>query len=389
MPNRVAIVGIGQTHHAGHRYDVSFEELFNEATRAALEDAQLTVKDIDAAIVSNMDPFDGRGCVDTILVGESGAYLKSGVKPQTGGTTGGTSFSVAWTYAASGLFDTVLVVSGEKQEECGGDSQSVIMTAVDELTLRPFYTGALGGLAMRASRYIAETGCPEEIAALERVIMDENALANPYAHLRLGITVEDVLKSPMLIYPVRLLHMSPQSNGSTALVLASEEKAKRITDKPVWIRDVVTVHQSGFIRFLSGLSPDPSSHIVAAKKLYERNGITKPMEEIDLFEMYDPCIWEQIIWMEDFLLLEKGTAPKLIEKGVTRRDGAFPICPSGGVVCTNDIGATALTRVAEAALQTRGDAGEHQVTKEVNLAMASAWGAANWTVLSLLSKAID
>ena len=388
MPNRVAIVGIGQTHHAGHRYDVSFEEMLNEAVRAALKDAQLSIKDICAIITSNMDPFEGRGCSDTIAVAEIGAYLKAGVKPQTGGTSGATIFSVAWTYVASGLFDTVLVVGGEKQEEVGGDSQMAIITAVDELILRPFYTGALGGLAMLASKYIAETGCPEEIAALARVIMAENAVGNPYAHIRRKITIEDVLKSPMLIYPVRLLHMSPQSNGATALVLASEEKAKKITDKPVWIKDVVTVHHSGFIRYLSGLSPDPSSHEVAAKRLFQRNGITKPMEEIDIFEMYDPCIWEQIIWMEDFLLLGRGQAPKLIEKGVTKRDGAFPISPSGGVVSANDISATGLTRFAEAALQIRKDAGDHQVTKEVNLALVSGWGAANWTILGLLSKSI-
>jgi len=387
--NRVAIVGIGQTLHTGHRYDASFEEVLNEAVRAALNDAQLDAKEIEAVIFSNMDPFEGRGCTDTIAAGEIGAFQKAGLKPQTGGTSGATVFSVAWTYVASGLFDTVLVVAGEKQEEIGGDSQMGIITAVDELTLRPFYTGALGGLAMLASKYIAETGCPEEIAALERVIMAENAKGNPYAHLRIDITIEDVLKSPMLIYPVRLLHMSPQSNGATALILSSERKAKKITNKPVWIKDVVTVHYSGFIRFLSGLSPDPSSHIVAAQRLYRRNGITNPMEEIDIFEMYDPCIWEQIIWMEDFLLLERGAAPKLIERGVTRRDGAFPISPSGGVVSANDIAATGLTRFAEAALQIRRDAGDHQVTKDVNLAMVSGWGAANWTILGLLSKSIN
>lgn len=386
MANRVAIVGIGQTHHTSHRYDVSFEEMLNEAVRAALEDSGLRIKDVDAVLTTSMEPFEGRGSTDTIASAEIGSYLKAGVKPQTGGTSGATAFACGWTYAASEEFDIVLVVSGEKQEEIGGDSTMGITTATDEFTLRPFHTGALGSLALLASKYVVETGCPEEIAALERVIMDENARRNPYAHLRLGITIDDVLKSPMLIYPVRLLHMCPQSNGATAIILASEKKAGKITNKPVWVRDVVTTHHSCFIRYASGASIDPSSHLVAAKKLYQRNGITKPMEEIDMFEIYDPCIWEQIIWMEDFLLLERGAAPRLIEKGVTRRDGSFPISPSGGVVCTNDIGATALTRFAEAALQIRGDAGEHQVSKDVHTAMASAWGSANWTVLGLLSK---
>ncbi|MFQ5925698.1 MAG: hypothetical protein ACE5IE_06860 [Dehalococcoidia bacterium] len=92
--------------------------------------------------------------------------------------------------------------------------------------------------------------------------------------------------------------------------------------------------------------------------------------------------------MEDFMLCEKGEAWKLLEKGVWDLEGEFPVNPSGGVVCTNPIGATAMIRVAEAALQIRGDAGEHQVTREVKRAIASSWGGASWSILFLLTKSL-
>ena len=126
-----------------------------------------------------------------------------------------------------------------------------------------------------------------------------------------------------------------------------------------------------------------------ARKLYKRNGITRPLKEIDVFEMYDPNVWWQIDWMELFLMLPHGENIKMVDRGDTARDGVFPINPSGGVTATNPIGASAMLRPAEAALQVRGDAGEHQVTKEVKTAMASSFGGTAWTILHLLTKELD
>ncbi len=391
MPSRVAIVGIGQTEHKTRHPEYSHAELINEAVRRALEDAQLTIKDIDAVLNGNMDLFEGHGLLDAMTVDGSGAYLKPGRKMNTGGTTGGTMVASAWFHVASGMYDVVLTVASEKQEESGGNTTSAIITCADPLTYRAFSTGAVGGLAIISAKYLRETGCGELPGAIVRVKAANNALKNPYAHLKLQLTVEEVLKSRMLIYPLRLLHMCPQSSGACALVLACEKKAKKISEKPVWFKDHVTSHQECFKR---SLAPDPTpstpSQTDAAIKLYKRNGITQPRRDIDVFEMYEPAAWAEIAWMEDFLLCEKGEAWRLVEKGVTALDGEFPINPSGGVVSTNSIGATAMVRVAEAALQIRGDAGEHQVTKkEVKTAVATAFGGCNWTIMTLLSKYLD
>ena len=130
----------------------------------------------------------------------------------------------------------------------------------------------------------------------------------------------------------------------------------------------------------------PATMEVAATTLFKRNGITNPLRQIDLFEMYDPSSWWEIDWTCLFLGLERETVLNMIEKGEFEIEGSFPINPSGGVVSTNPIGASALIRVAEAALQIRGDAGEHQVPKPVKTALASGFGGTLWTVLHLLVK---
>ena len=111
-----------------------------------------------------------------------------------------------------------------------------------------------------------------------------------------------------------------------------------------------------------------STHRYAAKKLFERCGIQNPREEIDVFEMYDPSSWWGSDWLREFLLLEGDEHLRMIENGEITIDGAFPVNPSGGVIASNPIGATAMVRVAEAALQIMGKAGTHQVPKTVNQA---------------------
>ena len=388
MGRRVAIVGIGQTHHRGRRPDVSVGEMINEAVRAALEDAQLTPKDIDAVLCSNMDFFEGYYLSDLVMADYTGAFLKPGFKINTGGTTGGAAAEVAWHHIASGLFDTVMTIAYQKQDE-PISSQSALMTISDPIYDRLTRSGNV--FAYMAEQYMHETGATEEHAAIDRVKSDQNALRNPHAHLKLNLTVEEVMNSRMLAYPLRLLHMCPQSCGACVLIMASEERARKITNNPVWYKDQVTVFQECWHSTSEPLGPNPveSTKTVAARKLFARNGITKPRRDIQCLEMYEPASWCELVWLEDFLICDKAEAWKLLEKGVWHLEGEFPVNPSGGVVATNPIGATAMVRVAEAALQVRGDAGEHQVTRQVRRAIASSYGGFNWTILHLLCGSPD
>lgn len=383
MSERVAIVGIGITEHRSKWPERSQVEIVNEAVRLALEDAQLTMKDIDAAIIGNMELFEGIYNVDNWMTEGDGAYLKSGMKINTGGTTGGSTFFTAVEHAASGLFNTVLAVTYEKQDE--GSSAYSLRVVIEN----PFLTvvaPSRAGVAIVFNNWAQDmldrkSVTHEQIARL-RVQASENAARNPKAHLRKVLTVEEIMNSPFLITPtIRYLHLCPTSIGAVAAVLAPEDKAKKITNKPVWVVDHVSSHcavNNMYTHASAGggvLGPTfwwPS--VDSIQKLYKRNGITNPGKDIDVFEFYDPCAWVLAESFEIMGLCEKSQAGKLIDKGATAINGEMPVCPSGGVLCTNAIGDSAMMRPIQTALQLRGDAGDYQVHKKVSRGLAHGLG---------------
>jgi len=382
MNRKVAITGIGQSKHRGHRQDVNQPELCFEAVEDALADSGLDLKDVDCVVHGNMELFEGVHQPDMWHVMGDGARMKSGFRITTGGTTGSTISCAAINLVASGLYDTVMAMGFEKQEE--GMTTTGITAMADPLWGREIQTGAITGTT--GLMWVNEFGERAEWAAAKtRVKAANNACRNYKAHLRIQITEEDVMNSRLLAYPLRLLHMCPESNGTCAIIYTAGDKAKKFPQKPVWVKDHITVHrEETFHR--GGPRPQEMTHAVAARRLYKRNNIKDPMKEIDLFEMYDPSSWWEMDWTCQFMGLDKKTVLQMVENGEFEIDGSFPVNPSGGVVSTNPIGATALIRVAEAALQVRGDAGEHQVEKKVNTAMASGFGGTLWTVLTLLAR---
>jgi acetyl-CoA C-acetyltransferase len=389
VSKRVAITGIGQTRHGGRRPYHNDGEMIHEAVSLALTDADISIKDIDTVIIGNMELFEGHSLNDAMLADYSGCIGKSGFKMNTGGTVGTMEVVTAWYNIASGHSDTVLVIGWEKHDE--GPVTSAITTIYDPPYQRWFSVGALSGLALLSNDYMRRTNCPIEVGAIVRAYMSENASRNPNAHIRNVFSVQDVMSARMVLYPLTLLMICPTSLGACAMVLANENKAKKMPKKPVWIKDHVTFHaeEGGGLWDALGGGPRLNTETEAGKTILKRNSITKPMEEIQLFEMYDPCPFFHPFFLEDFQLCPEGEAWKLIEKGLTSREGSFPISPSGGVMCTNAIGDSGTLRVAEAALQLREDAGEHQVTRKVRQALASGFGGSNWTDLFLLTNTLD
>jgi len=389
MANRVAIVGVGQTHHRSKRPDVNVPELVNEAVRAALADAQMKMKDIEAVFVSNMEMFEGIYLPDHWIADEDGNFMKPGFKIAAGGTSGIASAKEGWHFLSAGIFDTAMLIGFEKLDS--GDTTAAITTATTLAWGKGEARGAIGEFAKQAANYMQQSGATDVHAAMVRLKADQCACRNEYAHLKLGLkSVDDILKSPFLEWPLRLLDFCPQSCGACALIIATEEKARKITKKPVWIADVVSVHQLPFRAgaFCDLDGREPYSEDLASVKLYKRNGITNVRRDIDMAEIYEPSNWEEMFLCEVFHFCEKNEGWKMIEKGMTGIEGEFPVNPSGGVISSNPIGATPTVRMAECALQIRGDAGTHQVTRDVKAAVATALGGPNWTAMVLLKRSL-
>jgi len=382
MPRKVAIVGTGQTDHRSHRPDVSGRELIHEAVTRALADCELTIRDIDAIVIGNMDHFESINYVDAWSVEGSGGVMKPIMKVTTGGTTGTSVATAAYYHVASGMFDRVLAIGWEKNSE--SDTTAAIITCSDPVWDRFSYSGAIPSLATEATGYMKWSGATQEDAARVAVRDRSNAVNNPHAHLRKPITVEEVMASPMLAYPIKLLDVCPRTDGACAVVFAGEGRAEKIAPRPAWIKACAVRHSLtwfGDFDFNAGLM----SLRRASQEAYAKAGITSPADQLDVAELYLPYSYAGLKWIEDLGFCGPGQAPKFVADGQTDMDGRIPVNPSGGVISTNCIGATALLRVAEAAIQIMGKGGARQVP-DVNNALATGFGGCFWSDVVVLSS---
>jgi acetyl-CoA C-acetyltransferase len=388
MGKRVAVVGVGMTKQSSSRPDVNGQEIINEAVRAALDDAGLTRQDIDAIVIGNMDHFEGINYVDTWSVDGSGGLMKPIMKLTTGGTTGSTVAMGGYYHVASGLFNKVMVIGWEKNSE--SDTTGAIITAFDPFWDRPIFAGAVAGLALEATQYMHLTGATEEDAAYVAVRDRKHALNNPYAHLHLDLKIEDIMNSPYLSWPVKMGDMCPRTDGACAVVMASEDIVEDFPNKPAWIHGVADRH-------LWAYSSDPyvdqkmeggwwfPAMEKSAKDVYERVGITDPLEQFDVAELYLPYSFAGLRYMESLGFCERGGGPELVTSGATDMGGRCPVNPSGGVLASNAIGATGLLRVADCALQIQGHAGDRQVP-DVKMALATGFGGCFWSDILILGS---
>lgn len=388
----VAIIGIGQTSLSSHTEHQNQPEMVSIAVRNALADANMTLDDIDCIIHGNMELFEMQFAPDLWHSLGTGAYGKDEFRITTGGTTGATLVCAADNLVASGMYETVLAIGMEKLTE--GNTTGGITNMADPLWFRNLQTGALSSTA--ANEAIAKYGHERSrrAAMYYRIMMDKHAMLNKNAHRRLGLEysqMDDLIKSsPALVGELRLIDMCSQSDGACAMIFTSEKNAKKGTAKPpVWIRDHIQVHREETMTNLYGYVKPEMTHHYAARKLFGRNGIKTPVEYFDVFEMYDPSSWWAVNWLKEFFLLEGDEHLKLLESGAFDMDGMLPINPSGGVIASNPIGATAMLRPAEAALQIRGDAGGHQIKRDVRHGLASGFGGTLWTVLIMLEKELS
>lgn len=374
MANRVAIVGAGQTDHAGNRCDVTGVELIHEAVRRALEDADLTRNDIDGVVIGNMDHFEGINGVELWSLDGHGGYLKPTIKLTTGGTTGSTLAIAGFHMVASGFFDRLLVIGWEKNSE--SDTTGAITTAFDPIWDRMVFAGAVAGLAIDAKNYMHLFGVTEKDAARVSVRDRRHAINNPHAHLRKEITIEEVLRSPVIADPLKMWDMCPRTDGACAVIFASEEAAQKICPKPAWIWATANRHPYSYA---ADIETYPLISLQrASQEIYRKAGIKEPLKEIDVMELYLPYSFAGLAWIEALGLCGPGQAPQLLWDGATDMGGELPVNPSGGVIATNPIGATGLIRAAECALQIMGKAAARQVP-DVNLALSTGFGGCFWS----------
>ncbi|MFF5290010.1 thiolase domain-containing protein [Paractinoplanes globisporus] len=366
---RAAVLGTGQTHHRTRRTDVSMAGLCREAIDRALADAGVDWPEIDAVVLGKApDLFEGVMMPELFLADALGASGRPLLRVHTAGSVGGATANVATTLIRAGVHRRVLAVAFEKQSE----SNAMWALSIQPPFTAPIGAGAGGYFAPHIRSYIRRSHAPGHIGSLVAVKDRRNGALNPYAHLRQpGITLESVQASPMLWDPIRYDETCPSSDGACAVVIG-DESAAEASERPVaWIRATAMRTEPTFFAGKDHVNPRAGAE--AAQALWKAAGITDPLEEVDAAEIYVPFSWFEPMWLENLGFTEAGHGWKLTESGETRIGGKLPVNPSGGVLCSNPIGASGMLRFAEAAMQVMGRAGDHQVPG-ARVALGHAYG---------------
>ena len=369
MKQQAAVLGVGQTRHRSRRADVSIAGLCREAVDRALDDAGLTLADIDAVVVGKApDLFEGVMMPELYLADALGAIGKPLLRVHTAGSVGGATGIVATSLVEAGRHHRVLAVAFEKQSE----SNAMWALSITPPFSMPVLAGAGGYFAPHIRSYIRRSGAPGHIGAMVAVKDRRNGSLNPYAHLQQAdITLESVQASPMLWDPVRYDETCPSSDGACAVIIGDEEAA-RASDGPVaWIR--ATAMRTEPTMYSGKDHVNPRAGADAAAALWRAAGITCPVDQIDAAEIYVPFSWFEPMWLENLGFAEPGRGWRMTEAGETEITGALPVNPSGGVLSSNPIGASGLLRFAESAMQVTGKAGDHQVAG-AGTALGHAYG---------------
>ena len=359
--DKVGIIGVAQTKY--RRFNpASHAEMAYEVTCKALEDAGLTIKDIDSTVTVCNDFWDGRTISCMAITEATGSHKVPTTNVEGDGTYGALMGAMQ---VLSGIHEITLVVAQSKVSE--GIPGAITNAMFDPIYERALGLDAINSSALQARRYMFTYGITEEQCAKVSVKNHGNAKANPYAHLAMDITVEDVLKSRLLADPIKLLDTSPITDGACAIVLASEAVAEKRCAKPVWIRGIG--HCADAYHLGDRDLADVDALQSAARRAYGMADIRDPLKQIDVVELYDAFSYMELMWMEGLGLCGRGEAGAMVDSGMTQMGGALPVNPSGGVLSANPVQAAGLARIAETVLQLRGEAGARQV-KNARVALA-------------------
>lgn len=369
MGNKVGIVAVAQTKYEERKMERE-GELVWEVVQKVLEETGLTFAEdgtgIDATVTCSQDFWSGRTLSNVQVTRACGGHLRPEVKVAGDG-------ALACFYAAmqilSGQYDTVLVVAHAKESQ-------TMKNIIDNAAFDPIYQRLLGldftsAAALQANKYMQKYAITPEQCAKVVVKNRRNAKRNPCAQAPLDLTVNEVLSSEIVCYPLRKLECKPCSDGACALVLARENKARRLTSKPVWIRGVASCYDAYYLgdRDLA----DCHSLIEAAQRAYKMAGITNPQREIDLAEISEEYSYQELLWTEGLGFCNRGEGGKFIDSGATTLFGQLPVNPSGGLLSGRPVNVAGLAAIAEAVLQLRKEAGARQV-EEARTAVAHGVG---------------
>ena len=382
----VMVLGVGM--HPFGRFDgKSFEDMGQIAVKAALEDTGgMPWTAVQSAFCGTMHAGTGAGHKVLARVGLTGIPI---VNLETGCSSGSTAFTLAYQQIAAGICDIAIAIGVEKMPRGFMKMNSYPQWQVlSGLAINPLE------FSLRASRHMAEFGTTHEQLAKVSVKSHKNGAMNPYAMYQKEMTLEQVMNSKMVCFPLRLLEFCAPGEGAAAAILCSAEVARKYnSSRAITVAATcIGVAQYGTSRCgggIGGMGQSAAIHNeeVATKlsrQAYEKAGIGP--EDLSLVELQDTDSSSEIILYEQFGLCKLGEGGRLIDEGRTEIGGDIPVNPSGGLLsCSEPTGASALRQITELTWQLRGEVGARQV-KNARFGLAQASGAGGNCSVTILKK---
>jgi acetyl-CoA C-acetyltransferase len=361
---KVGIIGVGQSAFV-RGYPGSVRELAFEGFKEAMQDAHISVKDIDASVVCSAPEYDKQRSPAGVLAEYLGLTPQPTFYVETLCSSSSTGLKLAYSMVKSGLHDVVMVIGFQKMSEISSaESQERMGRGADIQWESPFGTMMPAYYAMYARAHMAQYGTTPEDLALIRVKASTYGQINEKAVYRKAVTMEmfadpqNAMAGPVAS-PLRVGDCCANADGSSCLIVASEEKAKLFSKKPVWVLGVgaasAPVNMAGRDLF-SGLRVGE----MAGKQAYEMAGVTP--KDIDVAEVHDCFTIAEMMAYENLGFAKPGEGRDLIRSKETYKEGSIPVNVDGGLLSKgHPIGATGGSQIRTIVLQLRGEAGAMQV----------------------------
>lgn len=366
MDRKVAIVGYSLLKNS-EKSEITRERMYYKLSTSVMKEISASYATIDTVIFNSNDFMDGRTISEVYLIQRAGAYMRDESKVEEEGLN---AVIYAVLRILSGEYDTAMVIGANL---ASSQYRPLLIQAhvMDPSYERKreiihFYSGS----ALQANAYMSEyPDFSERHLAMYAHKGYTNASRNPFSLSKDVPSVEEILNSSPLYLPIREKMVAPYADGGLALVLASEERVKDFTDKPVWIRgigwsqDTYYIGERDLVR-MDGLRS-------AANMAYKMAGINEPSKELSFAELQTWVASEEPIFAEALGLFEPGSGAKVIEEGLSTIEGKLPVNPSGGPFAGNPSGSTSAIGLVNAVRQLRGEAENNQI-KEAKTALVHA-----------------
>lgn len=384
---KVAVVGVGMTRFTGAQTKTAVE-LFAEAAMDAITESNIKPKDIQALFVGNFvgDFAEGQAQIQAFAAEYLGLDHVPANRYENACASSSAAFRDAVMWVASGAFDIVLVGGTETAAKMGTPlATRAFAAASDSRYEYPCGLTFPGVFALLTHLYARKYGIPLERLKRQMAQVSINShyygARNPKAQFRKEITMDDVFNSIMVAQPLQLYDCCPFSDGASAVVIACEEKARKLTDKPVYVVGLGQA-SSGNLASQKDYLPRLIARELAAKQAYSMAGLSP--KDIDVIELHDCFSIATLIALEGMGFFDFGKSGEAVERGETKIGGRIAVNPSGGLKAKgHPVGATGTAQVYEIVRQLRGECGERQV-EDAKIGMTDTLGGDGGTICNTI-----